>query len=114
MSQWAPRVVQRGIALVPAILIVLNNRGYGTERLLHAGDWEFNEIHCWNYHKLPDVLGGGRGYEIHTEGDFDQALSAAWVDKRGPSILNVHLDPADRSRALDRMTARMSQTVVQK
>jgi indolepyruvate decarboxylase len=99
---------------VPAVVIVLNNAGYGTERLLHPGDWRFNEIAAWNYHELPQVVGGGTGYEVRTEGEFDQALGAAWADTSGPSILNVHLDPADRSRALDRMAARMSKTVVQK
>ena len=41
------------------IVIVLDNEGYGTERLLHAGDHEFNDIHPWHYHRLPEVLGGG-------------------------------------------------------
>jgi indolepyruvate decarboxylase len=98
---------------VPAIVIVLDNAGYGTERLLHPGDWKFNEISPWRYDRLPEVLGGGRGFEIRTEGDFDRALQAVWQDQEGPSILRVHLDPSDRSRALDRLAARMSQTVVQ-
>src|SRR5690606_20425395 len=46
----------------PAVVIVLDNQGYGTERLLHPGDYKFNEIHPWQYHKLPEVLGGGTGY----------------------------------------------------
>ena len=98
---------------VPAVVIVLNNQGYGTERLLHPGDYEFNSIHGWHYHKLPDVLGGGRGYEIWTEGDFDKALTAAWQDLSGPSILHVHLDPQDASHALARLGERMKLTVVQ-
>ena len=53
------------------IVIVLDNEGYGTERLLHAGDHKFNDILPWHYHKLPEMLGGGRGYEIRTEGEFD-------------------------------------------
>jgi indolepyruvate decarboxylase len=97
----------------PAIIIVLENCGYGTERLLHPGDWEFNKIQKWQYHRLPEVLGGGTGYDIHTEEDFDRALNAAWSNQDGPSILNVHLDPCDRSTALERMAARMSKTVVQ-
>ncbi len=99
---------------VPAVVIVLNNRGYGTERLLHAGDYEFNTIPSWNYHKLPELYGGGTGYEIRTEGEFDAALNAAWADTSGPSILHVHLDPADASRALQRLGEKMKLTVVQK
>jgi indolepyruvate decarboxylase len=95
------------------IIIVLDNGGYGTEKLLHPGDWEFNQIQQWQYHRLPDVLGGGTGYEIRTEGEFDTALEQAWADRSGPSILHVHLDPSDASRALGRMAERMSKTVVQ-
>jgi indolepyruvate decarboxylase len=98
----------------PTILIVLDNSGYGTEKLLHPGNWRFNEIQPWQYHRLPDMLGGGTGYEIHTEGDFDQALNKAWKDQSGPSILHVHLDPSDASRALRRMAERMSKSVEQK
>jgi indolepyruvate decarboxylase len=99
---------------LPSIVIVLDNRGYGTERLLHPGDWKFNDIHPWQYHKLPEVLGGGKGYQVRTEGDFDKALSAAWADRSGPSILQVHIDPQDCSRALERLAERMAKTVVQK
>jgi indolepyruvate decarboxylase len=98
---------------MPVIVIVLNNGGYGTERLLHPGDYDFNDIHGWQYHKLPELLGGGTGYEIRTEGDFDQALIAAWQDTSGPSILHVHLSETDASHALSRMAERMSKTVVQ-
>ena len=38
------------------IVIVLDNQGYGTERLLHPGEFSFNEIQPWRYHKLPEVL----------------------------------------------------------
>ena len=97
----------------PTIVIVLDNRGYGTERLLHAGDWKFNNIQPWEYHRLPELLGGGTGYEIRTEGEFDAALTAAWADHTGPSILQVHIDPKDCSQALSRLAERMAKTVVQ-
>ena len=59
----------------PTIVIVLDNDGYGTERFLHPGDFEFNDIQPWDYHKLPEVFGGGTGYEVRTEGEFDAALT---------------------------------------
>jgi indolepyruvate decarboxylase len=96
------------------VVIVLDNAGYGTERLLHPGDWKFNDIQPWQYHRLPEVLGGGTGYLIRTEGDFDQALNAAWRDRSGPSILHVLIDPSDCSRALAKLAEKMSQTVVQR
>ena len=96
------------------VVIVLDNKGYGTERLLHPGDWKFNDIPAWQYHRLPEVLGGGKGYLVRTEADFDKALNAAWADRSGPSILHVIIDPNDCSRALAKMAERMSKTVVQK
>lgn len=99
---------------ISAIVIVLNNGGYGTERLLHPGEFAFNEIPSWQYHELPRVLGGGQGWEIRTERDFDAALTQAWELANEPSILHVHLDPSDSSRALKRLGEVMQQTVVQK
>lgn len=99
---------------MPVVVIVLDNGGYGTERLLHPGEYSFNDIHSWRYERLPEVLNGGTGYQIRTEGEFETALQAAWQDPSGPSILHVHLDPQDCSRALTRLAERMSKTVVQK
>src|SRR5690606_23874674 len=93
---------------LPVIVIVLNNGGYGTERLLHPGEFEFNDIHSWQYDKLPVVLNGGTGYLVRTEGEFDAALNVAWNDRSGPSILHVILDPTDKSRALAKLTEMMS------
>jgi indolepyruvate decarboxylase len=95
------------------VVIVLDNDGYGTERLLHPGDWRFNDIHRWQYEKLPEVLGGGTGYLVRTEGDFDRALGRAWQDRGGPSLIRVLVDRHDCSRALAKMAERMSKTVVQ-
>lgn len=99
---------------LPTVVIVLDNDGYGTEKLLHPGDWEFNSIADWNYEKLPEVFGGGKGYRVRTEGEFDAALNAAWQDTSGPSILRVELSTTDCSPALARLAERMSKTVVQK
>ena len=92
-----------------AIVIVLDNKGYGTERFLHPG--EFNDIHPWNYHKLPEVLGGGRGYEVRTEGDFDAALKSALADRGQMSLIQAHIGLEDRSQALDRLAERLSKRV---
>ncbi len=99
-------IVRRGLA---PIVIVLDNKGYGTERLLLAG--EFNDIQPWQYHRLTEVLGGGVGYEVHTEGEFDRALRAAWDDRTRMSLIQVCLDPADRSQALERLAAKLAKKV---
>lgn len=88
------------------IVIVLNNKGYTTERFLQDGP--FNDILNWNYHRMPDLLGGGWGFEVSTEGELDQALNAALANKDAFSILNVHLEPDDISEALRRLAEGLS------
>ena len=85
------------------IVIVLDNKGYGTERLLDREDRAFNDIHPWNYHKLPEVLGGGRGYEVRSEDEFDRALRTALADTSGMSLIQAHLGLKDCSRALQQL-----------
>ncbi len=101
-------IVRHGMA---PIVIVLDNKGYGTERFLHAGDWKYNEIHSWHYSRLPQVLGGGTGYEVRTEGEFDAALRQAWSDRSGFSLIQVHLAPDDASIALQRLAERLGRRV---
>ncbi len=101
-------IVRHGFA--PAV-IVLDNGGYGTERFLHAGEWEYNEIHRWQYHKLPEVLGGGTGYLVRTEGEFDAALNAAWDNAGAPSLIQVELSADDASRTLRHLAERLGQRV---
>lgn len=91
------------------IVVVLNNKGYSTERFLQEGP--FNDILNWEYHRMPDLLGGGWGFEVFTEGDLDKALNAAIANKDNFSIINVHLQPDDISPALDRLAQRMSKTI---
>jgi len=89
------------------VIIVLDNQGYGTERLLHPGEHAFNDVNPWRYAKLPEVLGGGVGYEVRTEGELDRALRAAWADSGRMSLIHVHLPRDDRSDALDRLARRL-------
>jgi indolepyruvate decarboxylase len=93
------------------IVIVLDNGGYGTERRLHAGEHAFNDVHPWHYHLLPKLLGGGTGYEVRSEGEFDGALRLALADRSGFSLIHAHLDPHDASQALERLAKRLSAKV---
>lgn len=88
------------------IVVVLNNRGYGTERHIHDGP--YNDLWPWNYHRLPEILGAGRGYEVETEEQLDQALSAAEHYTDGFCLLDVRLEPLDRSPALQRLAERLA------
>jgi len=94
------------------IVIVLNNKGYSTERFIDDGP--YNDILNWNYHRLPDLLGAGWGCEVRTEGEFDAALALANENKTSYSILNVHLDPYDSSRAMERLGKRLGKAVKKK
>jgi indolepyruvate decarboxylase len=91
------------------IVVVLNNKGYTTERFLQEGP--FNDILNWNYHRLPDLLGEGWGFEVHTIGDLQQSIKAALANQDAFSILNVHLQPHDISPALSRLATRMSKQI---
>ncbi len=94
----------------PTIIVLLDNGGYGTERFLHP-NCNFNDIQPWRYHRLPEVLGGGKGYEVFNEGQLDDALNSAWADTTGPSLLQVHIATTDISTALQRLAERLSKRV---
>lgn len=98
--------VRRGLN---PIVIVLNNKGYTTERFLQEGP--FNDILNWEYHRIPDLLGGGWGFEVHTEGDLDKALNAALANRDNFSLVNVHLESHDISPALERLARNMSRKI---
>lgn len=93
------------------IVIVLDNKGYGTERMLQPEDHAYNDIQPWQYHKLPEVWGGGKGFEIRTVGEFDAALEAALADPSQMSLLHVHLDLNDRSTTLERIAEKLGARV---
>lgn len=91
------------------IVVVLNNKGYTTERFLLDGP--FNDILNWSYHRVPEVLGAGLGVEVHTEDELDAAIGRAVANTESFTLINVHLDPMDKSPALDRLAERMSKQI---
>ncbi len=93
------------------ILIVLDNHGYGTERFLHAGDWKYNEILPWNYYRLPDLYGAGKGYLVTNEGEFLAALDSAWHDRSQVHIIHAKLAEGDASKTLLRLAERLGDRV---
>lgn len=90
------------------IVFVLNNKGYTTERFLLDG--KFNNIRNWNYHAIPQLMGGGTGYFVETEEQLEAAVSAALKSKE-LAIVNVSVDPTDISTALRRMVENLSKRV---
>lgn len=93
------------------IVLLFNNAGYGTERPLQDGP--FNDIHPWNYSQIPKIVGGGKGFVINTEDEFEVALAESLEHKEGFSLLNIILDPYDISPALERLTSHLAKRVHQ-
>ncbi len=89
------------------IVIVMNNKGYTTERMIREGP--YNDIHDWAYHLRPQIVRTGWGCEVRTEGELEEALTTARTNTQSFSILNLHLDPNDHSKALERLGKRLRQ-----
>lgn len=86
----------------PAIVFVVNNKGFTAERLIHDGP--FNDVADWRYHQLPAAF-GGVGLDVHTEGDLEAALARADAHTGpGPMLIEVHVDPWDASEAFTLMS----------
>jgi indolepyruvate decarboxylase len=91
------------------IIIVLNNGGYATERPMLDG--KFNDVWLWQYSRIPEVLGAGRGFDVHTEDELEVALQESRSHLESFCILDVHLDPQDISPILKRLTHALGQRV---
>jgi TPP-dependent 2-oxoacid decarboxylase len=91
------------------VVVVLNNRGYGTER--HMQDGPYNDVWPWEYHRLPELLGTGRGFLVETEQQLESALSEAQSWTQSFCLLDVRLASLDRSPALDRLASRMAKQI---
>lgn len=98
-------LVRRGLN---PIVFVLNNGGYGTERVLLEGN--FNDIQNWNFEKLPEVYGGGQGFRVATEEELEAAVAAALPSDK-PTIINCVVDSNDYTPALTRMFSKLAKKV---
>ncbi len=88
------------------VVVVLNNRGYGTER--HMQDGPYNDLYALQYSRLPQVLGTGRGFLVETEDELDRALMEAQQWTQSFCLIEARLAALDRSPALDRLAARLA------
>ena len=91
------------------IVVVFNNSGYGTERPMQNGP--YNDVATVRYHRMPELLGTGKSFLVHTEDELDDALHAASSHKKSYVLIEVKLAPRDCSPALQRLTARFSKNV---
>ena len=85
---------------VPAIIVVLDNLGYGTQRPILDGP--FNDIPPIAADKLVEAFGTGRGFDVTTRAQLDSALADA-VASDALCIIRVTLPKDGRSAALERL-----------
>jgi indolepyruvate decarboxylase len=88
------------------IVVLLNNRGYSTERQILDGP--FNDLLEWNYCRLPELLGSGRACQVRTNQELEETLQAALAQKDSFWLIEVRLNPHDRSPALERLAKRLA------
>ena len=93
---------------IPAVIVVLDNHGYGTQRPILDGP--FNDIPALNVEKLPEVIGAGRGYLARTEIELDDAFTSA-MNSDELSIIRVVLPQGGRSAGLNRLGAALAKRV---
>lgn len=90
------------------IIFVLNNDGYSTERLLKDG--KFNDIRRWNYHDIPYLFNGGKGYKVTNEEELEQAVNKS-IQNKEVSVINLILERFDNSEGVRRMTKALAKKV---
>lgn len=89
-----------------AIVFVVNNGGYTSERLMLDGP--YNNIQSWNFENVPQVVGGGVGYKVRTEEELEEATSKALMMKDAPTIINVIIDQDDCTPALKMVLSKVA------
>ena len=57
------------------VVLVLNNDGYGTMRKIREGS--FTQLTRWNYSRVCDLIGGGKGTVVSTKTQLEAALTEA-------------------------------------
>lgn len=82
------------------IVIVMNNDGYGTQR--HIIDGPFNNLQRWNYHKVPEMVGVGKGLKVSTPAEFDAALKEAIASDQ-PYLIEAIIPRNSSSNSLVRV-----------
>lgn len=86
----------------PLVILLLNNHGYGTERIMIDGS--FNDIQNWNYSLLPGVIGSGKGIRVESEEDLDMALKNAFTHRDEIFLIEAVLEKNDISDTLKRLS----------
>ena len=76
--------------------------------LVLVGDGAFNDIRVWQYSRIPEILGTGRGFIVETEEHLEEALTVSRKHTESFCILDVRLGPHDYSPALQHLTSMLA------
>lgn len=91
------------------IVLILNNRGYGTVRPFIDGS--FNDVENWNYTLVPELFGSGIAFATRTEGEFETAMKAAFAETQHFVLIEARIDKLDMSPALTQLAERVSEKI---
>jgi len=85
------------------IVLVLNNGGYTVERLIRSPEAAYQEIHAWDWTRLPAALGAPDAFvaTVRTEAELDAALRHA-ASAPG-ALIEVMLPTMDAPELLERI-----------
>jgi indolepyruvate decarboxylase len=94
---------------IPALVVVMDNAGYGTERPMLDGP--FNDVAPVDHRGLALAMGFQAARRVEKEGELWDALQAFREVTEGPTLISVVLDPHDASDALRNLTAALGKKV---
>ncbi|MFN9629685.1 MAG: alpha-keto acid decarboxylase family protein [Cyanobacteriota bacterium] len=87
---------------IPALVVVMDNAGYGTERPMLDGP--FNDVAPVDHVGLALAMGFLAARRVALEGELWEALHTFIQETAGPTLVSVALDPHDASDALRNLT----------
>ena len=94
---------------IPALVVVLDNAGYGTERPMLDGP--FNDVAPVDHVGLALAMGFQAARRVRREGELWDCLQTFLRESQGPTLVSVELDRHDASEALRNLTAALGRKV---
>jgi len=94
---------------IPALVVVLDNGGYGTERPMLDGP--FNDVQPVDHVALARAYGFKAALRVKFEEELEQALTSLLAIKDGPTLISVELQQGDVSDVLKNLTAALAKRV---
>jgi len=94
---------------IPALIIVLDNAGYGTERPMLDG--AFNDVHQIDHVGFARSMGFREAVRVSTEDELWNALQRLAPARDSPVLISVKLPQNDCSDALSRLTEALGKRV---